>query len=161
MNELKISISQVSKIFPGMDKPALHKISAEIKPGNMTGIVGPDGAGKTTLIRLLVGLLHPHEGEINVYGFNTKRQANEIHKISAYMPQKFGLYEDLTVIENLSLFADLRSVHQDVREEKFSSLLDLTTLKNFQSRLARDLSGGMKQKLGLACSLIGDPKILF
>jgi ABC-2 type transport system ATP-binding protein len=154
-------IEKLTKTFATMDRPALDLISTEIMPGKMIGLVGPDGAGKTTLIRLLVGLLHPDSGKINVSNFDTVTQADEIHKISGYMPQRFGLYEDLTVIENLNLFADLRQVNKDERDKKFRLLLDFTNLKNFQTTLSGKLSGGMKQKLGLACALIGNPKILF
>lgn len=154
-------IDKLTKTFATMDRPALDLISTEIMPGKMIGLVGPDGAGKTTLIRLLVGLLHPDSGKINVSNFDTVTQADEIHKISGYMPQRFGLYEDLTVIENLNLFADLRQVNKDERDKKFRLLLDFTNLKNFQTTLSGKLSGGMKQKLGLACALIGNPKILF
>ena len=161
MTDPVIQIHNITKSFAGMDRPALNSISANIEAGKMTGLVGPDGAGKTTLIRLLVGLLHPISGYIKVNGFDTKTNADEIHKISGYMPQRFGLYEDLTVIENLNLFADLRDIKEKERYEKFTSLLEFTNLKNFQSRLAGNLSGGMKQKLGLACALIGNPKVLF
>ena len=154
-------IDKLTKTFATMDRPALDLISTEIMPGKMIGLVGPDGAGKTTLIRLLVGLLHPDSGKINVSNFDTVTQADEIHKISGYMPQRFGLYEDLTLIENLNLFADLRQVNKDERDKKFKLLLDFTNLKNFQTTLSGQLSGGMKQKLGLACALIGNPKILF
>jgi len=143
-----------------MEKPALDAISTEIFPGKMIGLVGPDGAGKTTFIRLLVGLLHPDEGKITVDGFDTKTQANHIHEITGYMPQKFGLYEDLSVIENLRLYADLRQIEPNNRENKFARLLKFTNLVPFQSRMVGKLSGGMKQKLGLACALIGDPKFL-
>lgn len=155
-----IIIENLSKGFPGTYKPALDHISAQIYPGNMTGLVGPDGAGKTTLIRLITGLLHAESGSITVSGFNSKTQAGDIHAIIGYMPQKFGLYEDLSVIENLRLYADLRLVEDKKRENKFARLLDFTNLKDFTGRLAGKLSGGMKQKLGLACALIGEPKLL-
>lgn len=155
-----VSIEQVSQWFAGMDRPALDAVSAQIYPGKMTGLVGPDGAGKTTLIRLITGLLHAGEGTIRVAGHDSRTQAEGIHKITGYMPQKFGLYEDLTVIENLRLYADLRDVVGQERKDKFEKLLAFTDLTHFQSRLAGKLSGGMKQKLGLACALIGDPKLL-
>ena len=159
-SDLLVSIESVTKCFKGNEKPALNQISAQVTAGKMTGLVGPDGAGKTTLIRLITGLMHPDSGNIMVAGFNTKTQANAIHEITGYMPQKFGLYEDLSVIENLSLYADLRHITGKERKEKFEQLLTFTDLKRFQSRLAGKLSGGMKQKLGLACALIGDPKLL-
>ena len=156
-----ITIENLTKIFPKMDRPALDIQSLKIESGQMTGIVGPDGAGKTTLLRLLVGLMMPTSGIIEVLDFNTTTNAQNIHENSGYMPQKFGLYEDLTVIQNLNLYADLRSVFGERRIKKFEQLLKFTNLEKFQDRLAGKLSGGMKQKLGLACALISDPKVLF
>lgn len=156
-----VVIDQLVKLFPGGKKPALRDLSARITQGQMVGLVGPDGAGKTTLIRLLVGLLHPTEGSIQVLGLDTKTEAHRIHEMCSYMPQKFGLYEDLSVIENLTLYADLRGVAARERVSTFKPLLEMTKLTPFQSRLAGKLSGGMKQKLGLACCLLGRPKILF
>lgn len=155
-----VTIDGLSKGFPGMDKPALDQLSAQIYPGKMSGLVGPDGAGKTTLIRLITGLLHAEHGTITVAGFDSKTQAENIHAIIGYMPQKFGLYEDLSVLENLRLYADLRRVADAERADKFEKLLKFTDLKRFTGRLAGKLSGGMKQKLGLACALIGEPKLL-
>lgn len=155
-----IVFTDLVKRFPGMDRPALNKVSGSIMPGSITGLVGPDGAGKTTLIRHLVGLLLADSGEASVVGFDTRSQAGKIHPICGYMPQKFGLYEDLTVIENLCLYADLRDVVGQERDEKFKRLLKFTSLDHFQRRLAGKLSGGMKQKLGLACALLGDPRVL-
>ena len=160
MPEPIVRIEGVTKRFDGMEHPALKAISAEIVPGRMTGLVGPDGAGKTTLIRHIVGLMHADEGTITVDGRDYRTEAEAIHEITGYMPQKFGLYEDLSVIENLRLHADLRLVTGARRAEKFDRLLNFTDLREFQSRLAGRLSGGMKQKLGLACALIGDPKLL-
>lgn len=160
MTQPIVVIDAVSKRFKGMDALALDQISAKIYPGQMTGLVGPDGAGKTTLIRHLIGLMQPDSGSIQVDQFNVVTEAEQIHEISGYMPQKFGLYEDLTVIENLSLYADLRSITGNIRQQKFEKLLAFTDLSPFQHRLAGKLSGGMKQKLGLACALVGDPKLL-
>ena len=155
-----IVIEGLRKRFPGSKQPALDNISSRVSFGKITGLVGPDGAGKTTLIRLLVGLLRADGGSARVAGFDAATQADRIHPVSGYMPQKFGLYEDLSVIENLRLYADLRSVTGDERRRKFERLLRFTDLESFQSRLAGQLSGGMKQKLGLACALIGEPKVL-
>ncbi|OBX07151.1 multidrug ABC transporter ATP-binding protein [Gallibacterium salpingitidis] len=160
MTQPIVVIDSVSKHFKGMDTLALDHISAQIYPGKITGLVGPDGAGKTTLIRHLIGLMQPDSGTITVDHFDIVNQAEAIHEISGYMPQKFGLYEDLTVIENLSLYADLRGIAGKNRQEKFEKLLSFTDLAPFQQRLAGKLSGGMKQKLGLACALVGDPKLL-
>ncbi|MBA3814245.1 MAG: ABC transporter ATP-binding protein [Alphaproteobacteria bacterium] len=158
--ENAIEISGVSKTFPGMDKPALNAINAGIQPGVITGLVGPDGAGKTTLIRLIAGLLLPSLGHISVRGLDTVKDANKLHDILGYMPQKFGLYEDLTVMENLDLYAKLHGFGGKEKEAAFESMLRFTSLKPFIHRLAGNLSGGMKQKLGLACSLLSRPQVL-
>ncbi len=146
-----VSLTNLGKSFPGQETPALADISAELKPGIITGLVGPDGAGKTTLIRILAGLMRPSSGTVEV---ETPRE------MIGYMPQKFGLYEDLSVQENLNLYADLRGVLGDERRDSFSRLLEFTDLKRFTARLAGKLSGGMKQKLGLGCALLGNPKLL-
>mgnify|MGYP001156216377 CR=1 FL=1 len=143
-----------------MEKPALDNITATIRQGIITGLVGPDAAGKTTLIRLMAGLLIPSAGDIQVMGLNTIKDADRLHEIIGYMPQKFGLYEDLTVIENLNLFADLQDLKGAERKAAFEDMLKFTSLKPFIYRLAGNLSGGMKQKLGLACALLGRPKVL-
>lgn len=155
-----IEISGLSKTFPGMDRPALDAITASIKKGMITGLVGPDGAGKTTLIRLMAGLLLPNHGHIKVLGLDTVQEADDLHDIMGYMPQKFGLYEDLTVIENLNLYAELHGLGHKEKEAAFTRMLNFTSLQPFVDRLAGNLSGGMKQKLGLACSLLGHPKVL-
>ena len=134
---------------------AIDNLSLDIKKGKITGIIGADGAGKTTLIRLMTGLMVADSGEILTLGSNPSTQKNIISKKIGYMPQKFGLYEDLTVIENLILYADLKNV-----EHNFDKLLEFTDLEKFQERLAGKLSGGMKQKLGLACTLLGSPELL-
>jgi len=139
---------------------ALAGISAEISSGHITGLVGPDGAGKSTLLRLIDGLLVPDAGRITVHGRDSVRDAKALHEFTAYMPQRFGLYEDLTVIENLGLYADLRGVRGDARRASFAHLLAFTDLERFQKRLAGKLSGGMKQKLGLACALVHEPQVL-
>jgi ABC-2 type transport system ATP-binding protein len=160
LNQRTIQILNVSKIFPGMERPALDDISASLRPGIITGLVGPDGAGKTTLIRLMAGLLLPTSGEIKVMGFDTVKESNPLHEITGYMPQKFGLYEDLTVMENLQFYAKLHGLVRHDKEEAFERMLAFTSLTPFIDRLAGNLSGGMKQKLGLACALLGRPKVL-
>ncbi|HEX3984065.1 MAG TPA: ATP-binding cassette domain-containing protein [Acidisoma sp.] len=141
-------------------KTALSGISAEIQPGIITGLIGPDGAGKTTLLRLLAGLLRPSGGHVSVLGHDMSRDAARAHPSIGYMPQRFGLYEDLTVAENLDLFADLHGMAPAVRAERIERLLHFTGLARFTGRLAGRLSGGMKQKLGLACALLGRPRLL-
>ncbi|MBV7403804.1 ATP-binding cassette domain-containing protein [Enterobacter sp. ENT03] len=160
MNNDAIQLSGLVKRFAGMDKPAVARLDCEIASGYVTGLVGPDGAGKTTLMRMLAGLMKPDEGEARVLGFDPIKDDRALHAVLGYMPQKFGLYEDLTVMENLNLYADLRSVTGDARKQTFARLLEFTALGPFTGRLAGKLSGGMKQKLGLACTLVGEPKVL-
>lgn len=160
MNDSLVEIQNISRVFSPDNPPALNHITASIPRGEIIGLVGPDGAGKTTLIRLIAGLLLPTEGKITVNGFDTATQAEDIHNFIGYMPQKFGLYEDLTVIQNMDLYADLRGLPQSERKAVYDQLLDFTSLGPFVNRLAGALSGGMKQKLGLACSLIKKPTLL-
>ncbi|PWC11259.1 ATP-binding cassette domain-containing protein [Brenneria corticis] len=155
-----IDIQALEKRFPGQDKPALASLTEQIRGGAVTGLVGPDGAGKTTLLRMLAGLLTPSGGAVQVAGLDPIKQDRQLHAILGYMPQKFGLYEDLTVMENLNLYADLRGITGTLRRETFARLLSFTDLTRFTGRLAGKLSGGMKQKLGLACTLLGQPKVL-
>ena len=155
-----VTVDGVAKRFSPGAPPALKRLSATIAAGRVTGLVGPDGAGTTTLMRLSVGLLTPGEGAISVAGFDTVRDAEAIRAFTGYMPQRFGLYEDLTVQENLNLYADLRSVVGEERRAQFDRLLAFTDLKRFTGRLAGALSGGMKQKLGLACALLRTPRLL-
>ncbi|ABU77796.1 ABC transporter ATP-binding protein [Cronobacter sakazakii] len=155
-----IVLDGLVKRFPGLEKPALAPLSVTIRAGSVTGLVGPDGAGKTTLMRILAGLMRQDDGRVRVLGLNPIAEENVLHAVLGYMPQKFGLYEDLTVQENLNLYADLRSVTGAVREQTFARLLEFTALGPFTGRLAGKLSGGMKQKLGLACTLVGQPKVL-
>lgn len=155
-----VSIEGLSKVFDHEPQPALDSINAVIPKGQIVGMAGPDGAGKTTLIRLIAGLLLPTQGQIKVAGFDTVKDTASISNIIGYMPQKFGLYEDLTVIQNLNLYADLKGVIGEERTKSFEKLLAFTALSPFQDRLSGALSGGMKQKLGLACALLGKPTLL-
>ncbi|EOI3478935.1 ATP-binding cassette domain-containing protein [Cronobacter dublinensis] len=155
-----IVLNGLVKRFAGLAKPAVAPLSVTVQAGSVTGLVGPDGAGKTTLMRILAGLMRPDEGRVRVLGLDPITQENALHAVLGYMPQKFGLYEDLTVQENLNLYADLRSVTGPARQETFARLLEFTALGPFTGRLAGKLSGGMKQKLGLACTLVGQPKVL-
>lgn len=153
-----MAINNVTKVFN--HRPALEQINATFFQGQIAGVVGPDGAGKTTLIRLIAGLMAPTTGAIDVAGYDTLKQTESIAPLIGYMPQKFGLYEDLTVQQNLALYADLKGLKRDEREQSFSKLLAFTALAPFTGRLAGALSGGMKQKLGLACALLGRPALL-
>lgn len=155
-----IRLEQVELHFPEMRVPAVASLTTTITSGAVMGLVGPDGAGKTTLIRMLAGLLKQSAGTISVVELDPIKQSEELHAVLGYMPQKFGLYEDLTVMENLTLYADLRGVVGDARNAIFEKLLNFTDLARFTDRLAGKLSGGMKQKLGLACTLVGQPKVL-
>jgi len=139
---------------------ALDGIKAEIAPGRLTGLVGPDASGKTTLMRLMAALMHPSEGSLTVAGCDTVAESEAVHALTGYMPQRFGLYEDLSVLENMRLYAKLRGLTPEAQKETFERLLEFTRLAPFTSRLAGRLSGGMKQKLGLACALMARPKVL-
>ncbi len=141
-------------------REALKNISLQIPAGSMTALTGPDGAGKTTLLRLLAGILTPAAEEVRVLGHPLPQEALALQSKIGYMPQRFGLYEDLTVEENLALFADLHSIPHEMREGRFAELLTMTALGPFRKRQAGQLSGGMKQKLGLACTLIHPPQLL-
>ncbi|MCL2123631.1 MAG: ATP-binding cassette domain-containing protein [Desulfovibrionaceae bacterium] len=155
-----IILHKTEKLFPGANSPALSSLDMEITGGAVTGLVGPDGAGKTTLIRMLAGLLAPSSGEIRVAGLDPVKQGAQLRGLIGYMPQRFGLYEDLTVRENLNLYAALRGIEKEARQKTFDDLLRFTGLAPFTKRLAGKLSGGMKQKLGLACTLLGTPQLL-
>ena len=141
-------------------RDALKNISLQLPVGSMTALIGPDGAGKTTLLSLLAGILTPVTGEIYVLDHPLPKEALALQSQIGYMPQRFGLYEDLTVEENLTLFADLHGIPHETREGRFAELLTMTALGPFRKRLAGQLSGGMKQKLGLACTLIHPPQLL-
>ena len=139
---------------------ALKTVDLQVHRGQVTGLIGPDGAGKTTLMRLAAGLLLPDSGHVMVLGLDTLREALSVQAAVGYMPQRFGLYEDLTVQENLDLYADLQGVAKKLRAERYRELMRMTGLGPFTGRLAGRLSGGMKQKLGLACTLVHPPALL-
>lgn len=160
MPDITISLSAVEKCFPGLDNPAVDRLTTTIRGGGVTGLAGPDGAGKTTLIRMLAGLLKPDSGEIRVAGFDPIEDSVALRAQLGYMPQKFGLYEDLSVMENLRLYAELRGLPHHEQQAVFDRLLTFTDLTRFTGRMAGKLSGGMKQKLGLACTLLGQPQVL-
>nr|WP_197995648.1 MULTISPECIES: ATP-binding cassette domain-containing protein [Gimesia] len=135
-------------------------MSLSVSRGMVTGLIGPDGAGKTTLMRMAAGLLFPDTGKITVLGMETTLDALSLQAHIGYMPQRFGLYEDLSVQENLDLYADLQGVPVKLRAARYDDLMHMTGLSPFMSRLAGRLSGGMKQKLGLACTLVHPPNLL-
>ncbi|MGB6487408.1 MAG: ATP-binding cassette domain-containing protein [Steroidobacteraceae bacterium] len=144
----------------GGEVRALDGVSIEVRAGELTALVGPDGAGKTTLIRLMAGLLTADGGDLRVLDIDPAVAPQRIQDRIGYMPQKFGLYEDLSVQENLDLYADLHGVSAEERTRRYPQLMQMTNLGRFTSRLAGRLSGGMKQKLGLACTLVRSPELL-
>jgi ABC-2 type transport system ATP-binding protein len=139
---------------------ALDNLNLKVEKGEIFGLVGPDGAGKTTTMRLLAGILQPTSGSAMISGFDLLKETEKLKEDIGYMPQRFGLYEDLTVMENLNFFADIFNISKLEREKKIVRLLDFSGLKEFKNYLAGKLSGGMKQKLGLSCVLISSPKVL-
>ena len=157
-----VLLENVGKNFTtaGRTVAALDSISARVERGSITGLIGPDGAGKTTLMRLVAGLLRLNRGRIAVLGLDVGTEPLEVQAVIGYMPQHFGLYEDLTVAENLDLYADLQGVVAAERPARYGELLHMTGLGPFTGRLAGRLSGGMKQKLGLACTLVRAPSLL-
>jgi ABC-2 type transport system ATP-binding protein len=158
-----LRLDGVSKSFrreTGESVLALDHISFSVDRGGLAALVGPDGAGKTTLIRLLTGLLKAESGVVTVLGIDAAKDPQAIQSRISYMPQQFGLYDDLTVFENLNLYADLHGVTSENRRTQYARLMEMTGLEPFQKRLAGKLSGGMKQKLGLACTLVRSPELL-
>src|SRR5450631_2838032 len=139
---------------------ALDGVSFEASHGELTALVGPDGAGKTTLMRLAAGLLRADAGSLTVLGEDVAADPQRVQDRISYMPQRFGLYDDLTVAENLDLYADLYGISAPERAQRYPELMEMTALGSFKARLAGRLSGGMKQKLGLACTLIRAPDLL-
>ena len=144
----------------GKSVNALQNVNIKIEEGKITALIGPDGAGKTTFLRMVCGLLFPTEGKLKVLGYDITQDPQAVQDQLSYMPQKFGLYEDLSCQENLDLYADLHGIPGNVRRERFEKLLHMTGLAPFTDRLAGRLSGGMKQKLGLACTLVRSPRLL-
>ena len=148
----------LTRTFEG--KTAVDNLNLSIEQGEVYGLVGPDGAGKTTVMRLLAGVMRPSSGDAWVCGNNTISDSAELRKQISYMPQRFGLYSDLTVQENIDFYADLYNVPRQIREQKITELLAFSNMEPFRDRQAGKLSGGMKQKLALACALVHTPKVL-
>ncbi len=164
MSKSAVIIQNLSKQFTlkkGVTIQALNALSFMVEKGQVTGLVGADGAGKTTLIRIAAGLLVPTSGTATILGLDSTFDTLEIQSRVGYMPQKFGLYQDLTVAENMNLYADLQGVPGKKRKGRYQQLLHMTDLTSYTHRRAGALSGGMKQKLGLACALIKSPEVLF
>ncbi|HEY4200552.1 MAG TPA: ATP-binding cassette domain-containing protein [Devosiaceae bacterium] len=158
-----VSVAGLLKTFPAIEGgslAAVDGISFSIRKGELTALVGPNGAGKTTLLRMIAGLLEPDAGTLNVLGIDVVAAPQAVQDRISYMPQRFGLYEDLSVQENLDLYADLHGVPLEQRQTRFRRMLEMTDLTQFTNRPAGKLSGGMKQKLGLACTLVRSPDLL-
>jgi ABC-2 type transport system ATP-binding protein len=153
-----IAAEALTKSFPGVR--AVNALSFNVQAGEIFGLVGPDGAGKTTTLRMLAGIMPPDAGAATVAGFDVVRDPEGAKHALSYMPQRFGLYEDLTVDENIRFYADLFGVKKTEREERALQLLQAAGMSEFRKRLAGKLSGGMKQKLGLVCALIHRPKVI-
>ena len=162
MADAALTFSDITKTFRNRRQsvPALEGISFAIQRGHVVGLIGPDGAGKTTLMRLIAGLLLPDTGAIRVLGIDALTEPLAVQSSIGYMPQRFGLYEDLSVQENLDLYADLQGLAIAERSARYAELMHMTGLSPFKERLAGRLSGGMKQKLGLACTLVRSPQLL-
>ncbi len=163
-DDIVIDVRDVSRTFRAHhgkgETRAVAGISFEVRHGALCALVGPDGAGKSTLLRMMCGLIAPTGGELRVLGLDAAREAQAIQDRISYMPQRFGLYEDLSVQENLDLYADLHGVSAETRKTRYARLMEMTDLGPFRARLAGKLSGGMKQKLGLACTLVRAPELL-
>ena len=157
-NRPAIVAEGLTKSFPGVR--AVEALSFDVRAGEIFGLVGPDGAGKTTTLRMLAGILSPDAGKASVAGFDVIRDPERAKHGLSYMPQRFGLYEDLTVDENIRFYADLFGVRTAERVERSMQLLQAAGMSEFRKRLAGKLSGGMKQKLGLVCALIHRPKVI-
>jgi len=142
------------------DLTAVDGLTLSVEPGEVFGFVGPDGAGKTTTMRLLASIMTPTAGEAWVDGRHVVREAEAVKERIGYMSQRFGLYPDLTVMENLNFYADIYDVPRRGRRDKIDRLLEFSNLAPFKKRLAGNLSGGMKQKLGLSCALVHTPRVL-
>jgi ABC-2 type transport system ATP-binding protein len=156
--QFAITAAGLTKRFPGV--VAVDHLSFAVRPAEIFGLVGPDGAGKTTTLRMLAGVMPPDEGDAVVAGFDVIRDPEAAKHHLSYMPQRFGLYEDLTVDENIRFYADLFGVRKRERDERAAQLLRAAGMSEFRARLAGKLSGGMKQKLGLVCALIHRPKVI-
>jgi ABC-2 type transport system ATP-binding protein len=153
-----IVANALTKSFPGVR--AVDALSFNVCAGEIFGLVGPDGAGKTTTLRMLAGIMPPDSGNATVAGYNVVRDPEGAKHSLSYMPQRFGLYEDLTVAENIRFYADLFGVKRAEREQRSEQLLQAAGMAEFRKRMAGKLSGGMKQKLGLVCALIHRPRVI-
>ncbi len=156
---LSIEATDLTKSFGALT--AVRRLNLEVRAGEIFGLVGPDASGKTTTLRMLCGILPPDDGDARVAGCDIRSEAELLREKVGYLPQRFGLYGDLTVLENIHFYADLYQVSRKKRGERIERLLRFANLTPFGKRKAQDLSGGMKQKLGLICALIHTPQVLF
>jgi len=156
---ISIQTTNLTKTFGSLN--AVNHLNLEVKTGEIFGLVGPDASGKTTTIRMLCGILPPDGGEAWVAGYDIQKETESLKEKVGYLPQRFGLYGDLTVLENIHFYADLYQVSKKERKGRIERLLRFANLEPFVKRKAQDLSGGMKQKLGLICALIHTPQVLF
>ncbi len=160
---IAIETLQLIKRYPGQkkeDRPAIDTIDLTVESGQLYGLVGPDGAGKTTILRILSTVIKPTSGSAHLAGFDVIKQSEDVRALLGYMPQAFSLYPDLTVKENLKFFADINGVPAREQKQRIDELLEFARLTEFSTRRSENLSGGMRKKLALACALIHEPKIL-
>ncbi len=153
-----IEVNQVSRNFGDLE--AVSDASFQVEKGTLFGLVGSDGAGKSTLLRMIATMIPPTSGSIRIDGLDVVTRKTEIKRLIGYMPQRFGLYQDLTVDENLDFFMDIFGIFKEERRKRRERYLGFSNLLPFVDRLAGNLSGGMKQKLGLACVLVHEPQVL-
>ena len=160
---IAIETLQLIKRYPGQkkeDRPAIDTIDLTVESGQLYGLVGPDGAGKTTILRILSTVIKPTSGSAHLAGFDVIKQSEDVRALLGYMTQGFSLYPDLTVKENLKFFADINGVPAREQKQRIDELLEFARLTEFSTRRSENLSGGMRKKLTLACALIHEPKIL-
>lgn len=156
-----VNTSNLTKQYPSQKADfAIKDINLDIPKGYLFGLIGPDGAGKTTTLRILASIIDPTSGQVSISGYDVCEQPEKIRSLIGYMPQNFSLYQDLSVIENLNFFADIQRISHLERGARIEKMLAFSRLGPFQHRRARNLSGGMKKKLALACALIHNPQVL-
>lgn len=159
MDNVVITTSELTRTFGSFT--AVNKVSIEVRQGEIYGFLGPNGSGKSTTIRMLCGILEPTSGSGSVLGYDLAREAEKIKRKIGYMSQKFSLYDDLTVYENLDFYAGLYSIPHRERKKRIGEMIDMALLKGREDELAANLSGGWKQRLALGCAIISRPAILF
>lgn len=159
--DIAIQTNELTKRYPTQKKNnAITEVNLSIPKGILFGLVGPDGAGKTTTLRILASVMNASSGQAWINGYDVRKQAEEIRKLIGYMPQNFSLYPDLSVYENLNFFADIQQVSLSDKEMRIAEMLEFTHLEDFRQRRAGQLSGGMKKKLALACAMVHAPQVL-